>query len=152
LEQLQDEPTLSSWLTSITLWRCRQLMASEPVEEELADLLDEAPLSDEAIEQIVRAQMLQQALWMIEEPSRRLLTHLLDETESWPKEAIAQESEMLDSSPEPDLGYSLKTFMGVLNKLDFQSQRRIFSQTGGPYLPGQRYNNAPGDRPVTDAY
>ncbi|MBI3949916.1 MAG: sigma-70 family RNA polymerase sigma factor [Acidobacteria bacterium] len=33
LEKLKDEPTLSSWLTTITLWQCRQLVESDQVEE-----------------------------------------------------------------------------------------------------------------------
>jgi len=127
LEKLRDETKLNSWLTTVTQRHCyrvkrrqrRQPVKLDHVEEEVMNLPDAAPLPDEAVEQMERVQVVREALSMMDEPSRQLLTRLFYEKESWSYEAIAQEMGLAVATIGPKRGRCLKRLEGILHGLGF---------------------------------
>jgi len=125
LGELKTESKLSSWLTTITLWQCRQLLEDEFMSHQVHESI--GPLthgptdlcSDEAIQQMERERLLQQALSMMEEPSRRLLLSLFQNQEPWSDEANAKEMDVSVSATALD--GCLQRFMGALNELGFSA-------------------------------
>jgi RNA polymerase sigma factor (sigma-70 family) len=98
----------------------RRWESLDQVEEEVAGLLDESPLPDEAIERTERAQLVREALALMDEPSRRLLTRLFYEKDAWSYKAIAQDMGLAVATIGPKRGRCLKRLEGILNDLGFQ--------------------------------
>jgi len=127
LEQLKDESKLSSWVTTITIHQChrvrrrqrRNQISLDQVEEEVANLPDGSPLPDEAIQQIEQERLVRQALSMMDEPCRRLLTYLFFEKELWSYEEIAKELGVAVSSIGSKRGRCLQKLLKILNELGF---------------------------------
>jgi RNA polymerase sigma-70 factor (ECF subfamily) len=123
LDKLGDEPKLSSWLTTVTLWQCRQLLPSDQADGESNDFSEGTPLPEEELQKMERERLLQQAFSMLEEPSRQQLLSLVSQAEPWFDQASAPKSSGSVLTPGLPLDDCLKKFMGVLSELGFSTQR-----------------------------
>ncbi|MBI3949279.1 MAG: sigma-70 family RNA polymerase sigma factor [Acidobacteria bacterium] len=125
LGMLKDESNLSSWLTTMTLQQCLQIMQQQgqlvanQVRGGSATKPDVAGLSDEAIRMLEQERLVRQAISMIEEPCRSLLIHALYEKESWSCDQVAKELRQPTAATSVDLGCCLKKLMEVLDELGF---------------------------------
>jgi DNA-directed RNA polymerase specialized sigma24 family protein len=82
LDELAHEPKLSSWLTTVTLWRCRQFAESDHVDDESSDLPGEASDLYQEIQYLEQQRLVQHALASMDDPSRQLLYDLLNELDA----------------------------------------------------------------------
>lgn len=125
LAELRDWTKLSAWLTQVTIHECmrvkrrrsRPVTSLEEVDEEVANIPDESILPDEMIQQLETQQLVQQALAMMDEPCRCLLTHLFFETEGGSYENIAEELGLSISTIGPKRGRCLKKLLQILQNL-----------------------------------
>ncbi len=125
LKSLRDESKLSSWITTITLRQCQRakqryhsnVVDFGRVEEELATICDGALLPDEEIQRLEQERLVRQALSMMEEPCRRLLTCLFYEKELWSYEEIANELGLSVATIGPKRSRCLKKFLEILDSL-----------------------------------
>jgi RNA polymerase sigma factor (sigma-70 family) len=129
LDRLKDETKLSSWVTTVTLRQChrvkrrqrqRQRMIDlDQVKEEVANLPDAALPPDEQIQQMEQERLVRQALSMMGEPCRTLLTYLFYEKELWSYEEIAKALKISPSTIGPKRARCLKKLLEILNELGF---------------------------------
>lgn len=127
LDKLEDETKLNSWLTTIAQRHCYRVQrrqrrrgeSLDQMEAEVAGLADESPLPDEAIERMERAQLVREALALMDEPSRQLLTRLFYEKDAWSYKAIAQDMGLAVATIGPKRERCLKRLEGILNDLGF---------------------------------
>jgi len=119
LDRLQSESKLSSWLTTATLQQCRQLVDLDSSEEELIRLPDDLMVPDETIQRLEQERLMRQAISVLDESCRRLLTCLLYEDEVWFSDEFARETDWSVSVTEPNLGCCLKRLSEILDQLGF---------------------------------
>jgi RNA polymerase sigma factor (sigma-70 family) len=127
LGDLRDQTKLSSWLTTVTVHEClrvkrrraRPLTSLEEIEEQVVNIPDESLLPDEMIQLLEKQQLVRQALSMMDEPCRRLLTRLFFEKDDWSYEKISGELGLSVSTIGPKRGRCLKKLLQILMKLGF---------------------------------
>lgn len=122
LDTLGDEPQVSSWVTTVTLWQCRQLMAADQADAEANGFSDGSPLPEEELQQMEQERLLQQAFSRLEEPSRQQLLWLVSKAEPWSDAARAQKTSGSALTPGLPLDDCLNKFRGVLSELGFSTQ------------------------------
>jgi RNA polymerase sigma factor (sigma-70 family) len=127
LGSLRDRTKLSSWLTSVTVHHCVRLkrrrrqafMSLDEAPEQAANVADDVLLPDEMLEKLEKQQLVRQALSMMDEPCRCLLTRLFFEDELNSYEDIAQELGVAVSTIGPKRGRCLKKLLLKLKELGF---------------------------------
>ncbi|MBI3951908.1 MAG: sigma-70 family RNA polymerase sigma factor [Acidobacteria bacterium] len=125
LGELRDGTKLSSWLTQVAIHECmrikrrhsRALKSLDEVSEELAGIPDESLLPDEMVQRLEEQQLVRQALTMMDEPCRRLLTQLFFDKEMWSYEAIAKELGLSVSTIGPKRTRCLRKLLQILTEL-----------------------------------
>ncbi len=78
LEKFGEDPQLDSWLTTVTLWQCRQLAEPELLEEGLSESYGDSPRLYQEIEQMEQERVIRQSLSLMEVSARRRLLTLLE--------------------------------------------------------------------------
>jgi RNA polymerase sigma factor (sigma-70 family) len=127
LEQVNDASRLGSWVATITrrhiyrIWEQQGHSGLIPdcEEQELANQPDHAPLPDELMEQLEEERMLRQAVSMLDDPCRQLVTALFYEDEPKSYEQLAQEMGLSASTLGPKRGRCLRRIRRILEDNQF---------------------------------
>lgn len=127
LGRLKDASRLSSWVAAITRRQCYRIRGQrswkrlkvEPEGDQLANLPDDAALPDETLQKLEQARLLRQAVSMLDEPCRRLMTRLFYEEEPPSYHEIAQQMHWPVSAIGPKRGRCLKRLRRVLDQIGF---------------------------------
>lgn len=127
LGRLKDHNKFRAWLTSITIHHCMRLkrrhrqafLNLDEVAEQAANIADAQPLPDQVLEDIEKQQLVRQALVMMDEPCRHLLTRLFFEDELKSYEEIAEELGFAVSTIGPKRGRCLRKLLLTLQQLGF---------------------------------
>jgi RNA polymerase sigma factor (sigma-70 family) len=127
LSQLNDVSKLSSWVSTVTRRQCLRLrergrqclVDSDHLEQEMADVPDEAILPDEVVQRLERERLLEQAVSMLDEPCRQLVKALFYDDEPKSYEQLAQEMGLSTSTLGPKRGRCLKRIRRILAELNF---------------------------------
>jgi len=127
LGRLKDASKLSSWLAAITRrhcyrirdQRCWQRLEANQDGQPLAHLPDDAALPDETMQKLEQARLLRQAVSMLDEPCRSLMTRLFYEEEPQSYNEIATQMNWPVSAIGPRRGRCLRRLRRTLDQLGF---------------------------------
>jgi RNA polymerase sigma factor (sigma-70 family) len=124
LEKLKDASKLSSWLMTITLRHChrvkrRQRWNTVDLDQAEQELVSHSPLPDEVVQRLERERLVRQAVSMLNEPCRRLLTRLFLEKDPWSYDQIAKEMHLSPSTIGPKRERCLRKLEQILSELGF---------------------------------
>lgn len=128
LQRLHDPAKLAAWIATTTRRHCQRLRQrrnrywsglNEP-EKQMSDPVDDAALPDETLQRLEQAHLVHQAVTMLDEPCRSLLTHLFyyeDEPPSY--ETVAGTLNWPVSSVGPKRGRCLRRLRRTLEQIGF---------------------------------
>jgi RNA polymerase sigma factor (sigma-70 family) len=127
LGRLKDASKLGSWLAAITRRHCYRIREqrgwkrreTDQEDEQLANLPDDAARPDETLQTLEQARLLRQAVSMLDEPCRGLMTRLFYEEEPPSYNEIAQQMNWPVSAIGPKRGRCLKRLRRVLDQIGF---------------------------------
>ncbi|MCS6806040.1 MAG: sigma-70 family RNA polymerase sigma factor [Acidobacteriota bacterium] len=127
LQRLHDPSKLVAWIATTTRRHCQRLRqrrrrywsAPDEAEQRANDPVDTAALPDEKLQQLQQAHLVHQAVTMLDEPCRGLLTRLFYEDEPPSYEAIAGALNWPVSSVGPKRGRCLQRLRRTLEQIGF---------------------------------
>lgn len=131
LDALEQPSRIGAWLTTTAKresWRMAQrdrltvplpTASSDEGDDEPADLRDDAPLPEEAVEQLEQQHAIRLALQAIDETCRKLLTLLFFRPEPPPYSEIAQTLGMSEGSIGPIRARCLQKLRKQLDRMQF---------------------------------
>lgn len=127
LQRLHDPSKLVAWIATTTRRHCQRLRQrrnryrspSEDREQRASDMVDDAALPDETLRQLEQAHLVHQAVTMLDEPCRSLLTRLFYEDEPPSYQTIAEALNWPVSSVGPKRGRCLRRLRRTLQQIGF---------------------------------